>query len=85
LIKVNWLDSELLDYFAKLIDRRIEKPEPSNDVIGSLVNNELAKGQLDKKDVAQLAFLLLVAGNSTMINMIALVYSSILDMNCSES
>ncbi|KAF9775182.1 hypothetical protein IL306_006741 [Fusarium sp. DS 682] len=65
-------NTELLDYFAKLVDKKIESPEPSNDVIGSLVSNELANGQLDKKDVVQLSFLLLVAGNLTMINMIAL-------------
>ncbi|WKT45386.1 Cytochrome P450, B-class [Fusarium oxysporum f. sp. vasinfectum] len=70
---------ELLDYFSKLVDKKIESPEPSNDVIGSLVSNELANGQLDKKDVVQLSFLLLVAGNLTMINMIALGVITLLE------
>ncbi|KAK2685937.1 hypothetical protein QWA68_015584 [Fusarium oxysporum] len=70
---------ELLDYFSKLVDKKIESPEPSNDVIGSLVSNELANGQLDKKDVMQLSFLLLVAGNLTMINMIALGVITLLE------
>jgi nitric oxide reductase len=84
-LKYNRLDSELLDYFAKFIAKKIESPEPSNDVIGSLVANELANGQLDKEDVVQISFLLLVAGNLTMINMIALVCLNLLDMSCSES
>ena len=74
-----------MDYFAKLVDKKIESPEPGNDVIGSLVSNELANGQLDKKDVVQLSFLLLVAGNLTMINMIALVFSNLLNMCYSEN
>ncbi|EEU33536.1 uncharacterized protein NECHADRAFT_89386 [Fusarium vanettenii 77-13-4] len=72
-------NTELLDYFAKLIDKKIESPEPSNDVISSLVANQLANGQLDKKDVVQISFLLLVAGNLTMINMIALGVITLLD------
>jgi nitric oxide reductase len=84
-LKFNRLDSELLDYFAKLVDKKIESREPGDDVIGSLVSHELANGQLDKKDVVQLSFLLLVAGNLTMINMIALVFSNLLNTCYSEN
>lgn len=37
------------------------------------MTQEVKKGNLDKADAVQMAFLLLVAGNATMVNMIALV------------
>ncbi|KAK3376981.1 cytochrome P450 [Lasiosphaeria ovina] len=50
----------LLDYLARLVDER-------------LVEKQVKAGQLDKAETVQIAFLLLVAGNATMVNMIALV------------
>lgn len=38
-----------------------------------LTESQLTPGNLEKRDVVQLAFLLLVAGNATMVNMINLV------------
>jgi nitric oxide reductase len=52
------------------VDKRLQKSE--NDLISLLVDNQLKAGRLQKADVTQIAFLLLVAGNATMISMIAL-------------
>ncbi|KAK3385503.1 cytochrome P450 [Podospora didyma] len=60
----------LLDYLAQLVDKRMQKPE--NDLITNLVENQVKQGTLDKAEAVQIAFLLLVAGNATMVNMIAL-------------
>lgn len=62
---------ELLDYIAKLVDLR--SAEPKNDLISKLVVEQLKPGHIEKSDAVQIAFLLLVAGNATMVNMIALV------------
>lgn len=45
---------------------------PKDDLISLLVTEQLSKGNLRKHDVTQMAFLLLVAGNATMVSMIAL-------------
>lgn len=47
--------------------------EPKKDLISQLVTEQVHKGNLEKADAVQMAFLLLVAGNATMVNMIALV------------
>jgi fungal nitric oxide reductase len=57
---------------ASLVDKRTQ--EPKDDLISSLVVNQVQHGKLEKTDAVQIAFLLLVAGNATMVNMIALVY-----------
>lgn len=61
----------LLDYLANLVDKRIA--EPKDDLISKLATEQLKPGHIDKSDAVQIAFLLLVAGNATMVNMIALV------------
>ncbi|CAM1510622.1 Fc.00g009570.m01.CDS01 [Cosmosporella sp. VM-42] len=63
-------NKSLLDYLAALVDKRMEKPQ--DDVISKLVVEQLLNGHIQKSDVVQIAFLLLVAGNATMVNMIAL-------------
>ncbi|KAM5342172.1 hypothetical protein ACJ41O_015203 [Fusarium nematophilum] len=63
-------NQELLKYLAKLVDQRLE--EPKDDLIGRLVAEQLIPGHIEKSDAVQIAFLLLVAGNATMVNMIAL-------------
>ncbi len=40
------------------------------------MTEQVNPGHLDKADAVQMAFLLLVAGNATMVNMIALVSAS---------
>lgn len=44
-------------------------------MISKLVVEQLNLGVIEKSDAVQIAFLLLVAGNATMVNMIALVSS----------
>ncbi|KAG9232188.1 cytochrome P450 55A1 [Amylocarpus encephaloides] len=69
-------NASLLSYIDGLVDKRLEKPE--EDLISLLVNTQLKAGRLQKADVTQIAFLLLVAGNATMISMIALGIVTIL-------
>lgn len=47
--------------------------EPKDDLVSQLVTEQVKPGNLDKADAVQMAFLLLVAGNATMVNMMALV------------
>ncbi|KAF4415320.1 cytochrome P450 55A3 [Fusarium acutatum] len=63
-------NQELLDYLAELVDKRSN--EPKDDLISRLVVEQLKPNNIEKPDVVQIAFLLLVAGNATMVNMIAL-------------
>ncbi|KAL2353328.1 cytochrome P450 55A1 [Cryomyces antarcticus] len=63
-------NKELLDYIGNLVDQRREKPE--DDLISKLVVEQLIPGHIEKSDAVQMAFLLLVAGNATMVNMINL-------------
>lgn len=61
---------ELLEYLADLVDKRSEAPK--DDLISKLVVEQVKPGNIEKADAVQIAFLLLVAGNATMVNMIAL-------------
>ncbi|DAA75806.1 TPA_exp: Uncharacterized protein A8136_1528 [Trichophyton benhamiae CBS 112371] len=63
-------NQELLEYIGGLVDQRIA--EPRNDLISELVVEQLEPGHLQRDDVIQMAFLMLVAGNATMVNMINL-------------
>lgn len=60
----------LLSYLSGLVDQRAA--EPKDDLISRLVVEQVQKGHLEKGDAVQIAFLLLVAGNATMVNMISL-------------
>lgn len=62
---------ELLNYLGRLVDARSK--EPKDDLISKLCVEQLSKDTLTKADAVQVAFLLLVAGNATMVNMINLV------------
>ncbi|KAK4121980.1 cytochrome P450 [Parathielavia appendiculata] len=61
---------ELLRYLTGLANKRMKQPE--NDLISQLVTEQVGSGNLEMADAVQMAFLLLVAGNATMVNMIAL-------------
>lgn len=61
---------ELLQYLADLVDKRSE--EPKDDLISKLVVEQVKPGHIERADAVQIAFLLLVAGNATMVSMIAL-------------
>lgn len=63
-------NQELLGYLANLVDKR--SAQPKDDLISRLVVEQLRPGHIEKADAVQIAFLLLVAGNATMVNMIAL-------------
>ncbi|KAK3902508.1 cytochrome P450 [Staphylotrichum tortipilum] len=62
--------NELLRYLTDLADKRGK--EPKDDIISLLMTEQVKPGHLEKADAVQVAFLLLVAGNATMVNMIAL-------------
>lgn len=60
----------------------LRSAEPKDDLISKLVVEQLKHGTIDKSDAVQIAFLLLVAGNATMVNMIALVcFNSVLSVS----
>lgn len=61
----------LLDYIASLVEKRME--HPTDDLISKLCTEQISPGHISKEDAVQIAFLLLVAGNATMVSMIALV------------
>jgi len=63
-------NASLLAYIADLVSQRLV--EPKDDLISLLVREQLLPGHLARDDVVQIAFLLLVAGNATMVSMIAL-------------
>ncbi|KAH7123297.1 cytochrome P450 55A3 [Dactylonectria estremocensis] len=63
-------NQELLDYLANLVELRLQ--EPKDDLISKLVTEQLKPGHIEKSDAVQIAFLLLVAGNATMVSTIAL-------------
>jgi nitric oxide reductase len=65
------LHSQLLSYLTELANKR--NKEPKDDLVSQLVTEQVQKGNLDMADAVQMAFLLLVAGNATMVNMISLV------------
>lgn len=72
---------ELLDYLATLVDQRLD--EPKDDLISKLCTEQVKPGIIGKADAVQIAFLLLVAGNATMVNMIALVSATLhLSLTC---
>lgn len=67
--------SGLLEYLGRLVDSRAL--DPKDDLISKLVVEQMKPGNIDKTDVVQNVFLLLVAGNATMVNMISLVSTNL--------
>jgi nitric oxide reductase len=61
----------LLDYLGKLVDERSK--EPKEDLISRLATEQVKPGYIKHSDAVAIAFLMLVAGNATMVNMINLV------------
>jgi nitric oxide reductase len=60
----------LLNYISSLVEQRSQAPQ--NDLISKLVVEQVAPGHITKDDAVAIAFLMLVAGNATMVNMILL-------------
>lgn len=71
--------SNLQDYINSLVEKRIEKP--GDDLISKLVVEQYRAGRLEKGEIVQLAFLVLVAGNAAMINSIGLVGVELLQLD----
>lgn len=61
----------LLEYLGNLVDQRSQ--EAKDDLISKLVTEQVKPGHIERSDAVQIAFLVLVAGNATMVNMINLV------------
>jgi cytochrome P450 len=61
---------QLFEYFQKLIGAR--RIEPRNDLLSALAEAEIDEHRLTDEDLLNFAFLLLVAGNETTRNLIAL-------------
>lgn len=60
----------LLDYIGDLVDKR--SVEARDDLISKLVTEQVKPGHIERSDAIAIAFLMLVAGNATMVNMINL-------------
>ncbi|KAH7189926.1 nitric reductase [Fusarium oxysporum] len=63
-------NKELFDYVANLAANRLE--EPQDDLISKLCTEQVKPGNIEKADAFQISFLLLVAGNAMLVNMISL-------------
>jgi nitric oxide reductase len=63
-------NATLLTYIGKLVEER--SLSPKDDLISHLVKEQVVPGHITKDTAVQIAFLLLVAGNATMVSMIAL-------------
>ncbi|KAH8723372.1 cytochrome P450 [Phaeosphaeriaceae sp. PMI808] len=66
----------LLDYIGDLVDKRAQ--EPKDDLISKLVTEQVKPGHIQHSDAVAIAFLMLVAGNATMVNMILLGTTTLL-------
>ncbi|KAJ4299186.1 hypothetical protein N0V90_004430 [Kalmusia sp. IMI 367209] len=66
----------LLDYIGNLVDQRTTAPK--DDLISKLVIEQVSRGHIGRSDAVQIAFLMLVAGNATMVNMINLGVTTLL-------
>ncbi|KAF4498756.1 cytochrome P450 55A1 [Fusarium agapanthi] len=76
-------NQELLDYLATLVEQRLV--EPKDDIISKLCTEQVRPGTIDKSDAVQIAFLLLVAGNATMVNMITLGVATLAQLKANPS
>nr|OQO23714.1 Cytochrome P450 55A3 [Rachicladosporium sp. CCFEE 5018] len=63
-------NSTLLKYLGELVRERLLVP--GDDLITVLAQEQIKTGNLSEEDAVQVVFLLLVAGNATMVNMISL-------------
>jgi nitric oxide reductase len=56
---------------SKLVEKRSDAP--AEDLISKLAVEQVKPGYIEHSDAVAIAFLMLIAGNATMINMISLV------------
>ncbi|KAF5852437.1 hypothetical protein GGP41_007850 [Bipolaris sorokiniana] len=60
----------LLDYLSKLVEKRSDAP--AEDLISKLAVEQVEPGHIEHSDAVAIVFLMLIAGNATVINMISL-------------
>lgn len=70
--------TEVVDYLKQLIVSKAESPDGGNCLINTLINQQLKPKHIELDDLVQVVFLMLVAGNATMVSMIALGVSTFL-------
>lgn len=70
--------TEVVDYLKQLIVSKVEKPGSEKNLINTLINEQLKLKKIELDDLVQVVFLMLVAGNATMVSMIALGVSTFL-------
>ncbi|WP_254207281.1 cytochrome P450 [Nocardia alni] len=63
-------NEELRSYLRTLVEAK--KQSPTDDMIGRLVTEQLAAGELTEDEIADMSLLMLLAGHETTANMIAL-------------
>ena len=73
----SWPSAQLFEYFQKLIAAR--RAEPRDDLLSVLADAEIDEHRLTDEDLLNFAFLLLVAGNETTRNLIALGTLALID------
>ncbi|CAF4221831.1 unnamed protein product, partial [Rotaria sp. Silwood2] len=61
---------DLMDYLARLVDKKTQNP--TKDIISRLAIEQVQAGKLTHDELVAMSFLLLVAGNATTANTIAL-------------
>jgi nitric oxide reductase len=64
-------NKDLVAYLHRLVESKAAS-EPTNDFISTLVHKHVRAGELDMQDAAQVTFLMLVAGNATVVGMLNL-------------
>ncbi|MGW4165214.1 cytochrome P450 [Streptomyces sp. NPDC004788] len=67
----------LVRYFEELIEGQVA--EPGDGLLGELITDRLATGELSRAELASIAMFLLVAGHETTANMIALSILTLLE------
>eukprot|EP01089_Gocevia_fonbrunei_P005439 TRINITY_DN1586_c0_g1_i2.p1 TRINITY_DN1586_c0_g1~~TRINITY_DN1586_c0_g1_i2.p1 ORF type:complete len:289 (+),score=80.86 TRINITY_DN1586_c0_g1_i2:51-917(+) len=67
---------DLTNYIRKLVDAK--EKNPGDDLISKLVVEQMRPGHLEREDLVQVTFLLLVAGNATVAGLINLGVVSLL-------
>lgn len=70
-------NQELVDYLKQLIEAKAKHPT-EDDLINTLIREQLQASKIALDDLVQVVFLMLVAGNATMATMIALGVSTFL-------
>lgn len=71
-------NTELVSYLKALIEAKAANPTEDDNLINTLIKEQLQTKRIALDDLVQVVFLMLVAGNATMVSMIALGVSTFL-------